>query len=299
MNGCLALQGGILFLARHARSVEIRAYDLDGARIGEGFRFTGANGARARADGLAVDRDMRLRVADSVARAVRTFTVFGQELDPLAASGADDTAGNVGEPAAVAVDGIEGDQRVLVGSRGVRRHAVQCFDRALNLLYSLRSRGDAAEPFKDVVRVAIDGRFQLVCEAGTGLVQVFREGEFHFALKPPRPRGATHDPIPTAARRLSDGRFVVATSSPAAGGVHLLAATGRLIHTIAYPGERAAAVFEPTDIALLEGANDRRTRVAVVDSDGDRVQVYNLEGVCYGSFLDLPRAEGRLAEEST
>lgn len=299
MNGCLALQGGILWLARHARSVEIRAYDLDGARVGEGFGFSGANGGRARADGLAVDRDMRLRVADSKAAAVRTFTVFGVELDPLAASGPDDTAGNVGEPATVAVEGVESDLRILVGSRGVRRHGVQCFDRGGNRLYSLRSRGDAAEPFEDVVRVAIDGRFQLVCEAGTGLVLVFRDGEFHFALKPPRARGVVHHPIPTAARRLSDGRFVVATSSPAGGGVHLLEATGRPIHTIAYPGERASEVFEPTDIALDEGPSDRRTRVAIVDSDGDRVQVFNLEGVCFGSFTDLPRAEGRIAEEST
>jgi hypothetical protein len=297
VNGCLALQGGILYLARHAVSVEVRAYDLDGARIGEGFRFTGANGARARADGIAVDRDMRIRVADSVARAVRTFTVFGVELDALVARTEHAEDGERFEPVTVAVAGVERDQRLLVGSRGTLRHAVMCFDGRANLLDVLRSRGDPLQPFQDVARVAIDGRFQLVCEKGARLVQVFRDGAFHFALKPPRPRGASWDPVPTAARRLSDGRFVVATAQP--GGVHLFEPSGRLIHTIAYPGERASEVSDPTDVAVDEGASDRRTRVAVVDSDGDRVQVYNLEGVCYGSFADLPRATGRVAEEST
>ncbi len=299
MNGCLARQGGVLILARHARTVEIRTYDLDGARLGDGFRFAGLHGDRARADGIAVDRDMRLFVADSASRAVRLFTVFGREHGPIVATSTEDAPGNVGEPSCVAVDGLEGDLRILVGSQGARRHAVQLFDRAGAHLASLRSRGDVHETFRDVVRVALDGRFQLVCEAGAGLVQVFREGEFHFALRPPRPRGARADAIPTAARRLSDGRIVVATGGASTGAVHLFEPTGRVIHTIAYPGERASEVFEPTDIVIDEGASDRRTRVAVVDCDGDRVQVFNLEGVCFGSFADLPRAEGPRAEEST
>ncbi|MDZ4773366.1 MAG: hypothetical protein SGI72_09570 [Planctomycetota bacterium] len=299
MNGSLALSGGILTLARHARSVEIRTYDLDGGRIGAGFSFAGLAGGRARADGIAVDRDMKLRVADSASLALRTFSVFGVELDSLTAAGAEDRAGNIGEPVACAVDGIENDLRVLVGSRGIRRHAVQAFDRAGNHVRTLRSRGDANEAFREVVRVAIDGRFQTVCDAGTGLIQVFRDGEFHFALKAPRPRGARVDATLTAARRLSDGRFVVATAGVEGSGVHLIEATGRLIHSIALAGERTSEVFEPSDIALDESTADRRSRIAVVDCDGDRVQVYNLEGVCYGSFADLPRAEDPVAEEST
>ena len=28
-----------------------------------------------------------------------------------------------------------------------------------------------------------------------------------------------------------------------------------------------------------------------MDSDGDRVQVFTLEGQCYGAFSDLPRSD--------
>ena len=298
MNGSLALCGGILHLARHARTAEIRTYDLDGGRIGEGFRFAGRDGGQASADGIAVDVDMRIWVADRASNAVRRFTVFGAELEPFCADGQADSAGQVCAPCSVAVTGVEGETRVLVGSRGTRRHAAQMFDREGRWLNSLRPRGDPALCFEDVVRVTLDGRLALVCEKGTGLVQVFRDGEFHCALRPPRARTARADPVPRAARALTDGRFVVATGGEGTGGVHLLDRNGRLIHTIAYPGEGAAEVFEPSDIAIDESDADRRTRVAVVDSDGDRVQVFTLEGVCYGSFSDLPRAEGLRAEGS-
>ncbi|MBL8857994.1 MAG: hypothetical protein JNL28_05795 [Planctomycetes bacterium] len=298
MNGSLALCGGILHLARHARTAEIRTYDLDGGRIGEGFRFAGCDGGAASADGIAVDVDMRIWVADRTSKALRRFTVFGAELEPWRAASSEDLPGHTGEPASVAVVGVEGDARVLVGTRGARRHAVQWFDRDGRRLASLRSRGDPQAAFDDVVRVALDGRFALVCEQGSGLVQVFRDGESHCALRPPRARHARRDSIPRAAHALSDGRFVVATGGEENSGVHLLDRNGRVRHTICHPGQGAAEVFEPCDIAIDEGDSDRRTRVAVVDSDGDRVQVFTLEGVCYGSFSDLPRADGLLFEEA-
>lgn len=290
MNGSLALRNGVLHVARHARSVEVRLYDMDGARIGEGQRFAGRGGGRASADGIAVDADMRLWVADRASQAVRVFTVFGAELEGFREDSAAESDRAPADPCSVAVSGVEGETCIFVASRGPRRHACQAYDRAGNLVASLRPLGDPEGEFRDLVRVSVGGRFVLACDAGSGLVQVFRDNEFHFALRPPRPRGARSDPVPRAALALADGRFLVATGGEGTSAVHIFDANARLSSTIAAAGESAGAVFEPTDMALHESTSDRRSRVAVIDCDGDRVQVFTLAGVCYGSFADLPRA---------
>jgi hypothetical protein len=302
MLGSLAQHHGVLYVARHARNAEVRTYDFDGARIGEGFFFGGQGGGRASADGIAVDADHRIWVADSASRAVRVFTVFGAELAgfgevPGHAQFRDhagpelDAMGTLGEPRAVAVDGVEDELRVLVGSGGLRRHALQIFDRSGAPRKSLRPRGDPDMRFQDVARVALRGRFAYACERGTSAVQVFRDDEFHFMFKVPRPRGVQTDPEPRAVHALSDGRVLVATSGAGASAVHVFEPSGRWIRALIAEGETSGSVFEPTDIAVDEGASDRRTRIAVIDLDGDRVQVFTLEGVCYGSIADLPRAD--------
>jgi len=35
----------------------------------------------------------------------------------------------------------------------------------------------------------------------------------------------------------------------------------------------------------VPGEDDRHTRVVLLDHGGSRVQVFNLEGTCYGSFV--------------
>lgn len=290
MNGSLALRGGILHVARHARTAEIRLYDFDGGRIAPGFDFAGENGGRASADGIAVDADMRVWVADRASAAVRSFTVFGTELARLPAHARIAGVAAIADPCSVAISGVEGDTRIWVASRGVRRHACVQFDRAGNLVHALRSMGDPETQFRDVVRLSVSGRFALACESGSGLVQMFRDGEFHFALRVPRPRGARADPLPRAALALSDGRCVVATGGEGTGAVHVFDANGRLVSTLAVEGRDTGSVFEPTDLALVESSSDRRSRLAVIDCDGDRVQVFTLEGVCYGAFEDFDPA---------
>jgi len=289
MNGSLAFRNGVLHVARHARSGEIRTYDMDGGRIGEGFFFSGLDGGAASADGLAVDADMRIWVADSTSRALRTFTVFGGELSawrgPLSAF-----ENALIQPVSVAIQGVEDETRILVASRGERRGALQLFDREARALQTMRSRGDPQVPFGDIVRVSMRGRFVYACERTSGLVQVFRDGEFHWAFHPPRARHATEPAEPRAVQVLSDGRMLVATGGETNSAVHLLDANASFVRTIATAGEESGTVFEPTDIALDEGDGDKRSRVAVIDQDGDRVQVFTLAGVCYGSFADLPRA---------
>lgn len=299
MNGALALQGDVVCVARETRGIEVATYDLDGARLGAGFTLHALGGGRARVGGIALDRDLRLYAADPAARAVRIVTLFGTEQAPLASRTAADVAGDVGEARAVSVHGVEDELRVLVGSRGDRRHGAQVFDRSGRHLASLRSRGDAEEPFPDVVHVSHDERFALVCDARTGLVQVFRDLQFHFGFRAPRPRGGREDVVPKAARRLSDGRFVVLVEGESASAVQLVSPNGVLMHTIAGPGSRPGEVQAPCDLVVREGANDRCTRVIALDQDGSRVQVLNLEGVCFGAFPDLSGADDPLALEST
>jgi hypothetical protein len=295
LNGCLALRNGVLHVARHARSAEIRTYDMDGGRIGEGFTFAGLDGGPASARGIAVDADMRIWVADGASRAVRTFTVFGGEISAWRSRSEDDVvAGALAQPVSVAITGVEDETRILIASRGERVHALQLFDRDGRALQTFRSRGEAQAPFRDLARVSMSGRLTFACERKSGLVQVFRDGEFHWALVPPR--GRTEGPVePRAVQALSDGRILLATGGSGEegephGALHLLDANGGLLKTLAHAGEDTGHVSEPTDLALDESESDRRTRVAVVDLDGDRVQVFTLEGVCYGSFADLPRA---------
>jgi hypothetical protein len=294
VNGSLALRNGVLHVARHARSGEIRTYDMDGGRIGEGFTFAGLDGGPASAPGIAVDADMRIWVADGASRTVRTFTVFGGELQSWRARADSERgleeAGALAQPVSVATQGVEDDTRILVASRGERQKALQVFDRQGSLLQTLRARGELHAPFRDLVRVALSGRLVFACERQTGLVQVFRDGEFHWALVPPRARGARDPAEPRAVQALSDGRLLLLTGGEGNSAVHLLDRNGGLLRTVAQPGEETGRVSEPTDLVLDEGASDRRSRVAVIDLDGDRVQVFTLEGVCYGSFADLPRA---------
>jgi hypothetical protein len=287
MNGSLAFGSGVLHVARHARSAEIRTYDMDGGRIGEGFSFAGLDGNAASADGIAVDADMRIWVADGSSRAVRTFTVFGGELASWKAA---DDSGALAWPATLAIQGVEDETRILVAARGERPGALQLFDRHGAVLRTLRSRGDPQMLFHDLVRVSMHERLVFACERGSALVQVFRDGEFHWAFHLPRARGARRTSEPRCVRALADGRLVVATGGEGNSAVHLLDANANLERTLAAEGTETGQVFEPTDLAIDEGESDRRSRVAVIDHDGDRVQVFTLEGVCYGSFADLPRA---------
>lgn len=298
MNGSLALSNGVLHLGRHARAGEVRTYDLDGARIGEGFRFGGRDGGAASVDGLAVDADLRILVADRVACAVRSFSVFGVELEcaiGVASSSRvprgsdDDAAGRLGQPASVSVSGVELETRVVVASRGRRRHALQVFDASGAWIESLRPRGDPQGSFGDLVRVAQQGNRIVACERAAGLIQVFRGHEFHYALRVPTARAGVEVEL-RAAAPLADGRMVVAVGGEGTSAVMVIDANGRRLSTIAASGVDAGAVNEPTDVVVAEGDADRRTRVFVVDSDGDRVQVFTLTGVCYGSFADLPRS---------
>lgn len=291
MHGSLAYSDGVLWVGRHARTAHVAAYDLDGHRLGPAFTFAGADGSRATVHGLCVDSDRTLWIADAAAARVRSFSVFGVEGVSLGDGETDgrpdraDRAGHVGEAVAVAAAGEDDERRIWVASRGRRRFAVQSFTADGRYQSDLRPHGDPNAVFEDVRDVARRGRFTYVCEGRGGRVQVFRDGEFHFAFGRDV-RGL----VPAAVEPLEDGRVIVAGAGPRSG-LYLFDEGGRILSELATHGERTGCVFEPDSVRAELDADDARRRVCVMDSDGDRVQVFTLEGRCYGAFSDLPRSD--------
>jgi len=123
-----------------------------------------------------------------------------------------------------------------------------------------------------------------VCERGGGRVQVFRDDEFHFAFQLPPAGGAKFEPV--AAALLRDGRAVIATSGEASS-LLLVDRSGRLLRVIAEAGSESGCLVHPADVVVAEEQEDHDTRVLVIDQDGDRVQVFTLEGRCFGAFAAL------------
>jgi hypothetical protein len=149
---------------------------------------------------------------------------------------------------------------------------------------SLRSLGDADGTFQDVVRLAFHERYLWVCERRARRVQVFRDGEFHYAFRVPLARGGFAEPAGLAS--LEDGRVAIAIAGETSG-VLLTDRAGQLLEVLAESGEESGKVLDPSAIVLERGTSDRRARVAVLDRGGDRIQLFNLEGRCYGSFAEL------------
>ncbi len=287
MHASLTLQRGLAFVGRHARTAEVRTYDLDGRPQPAGFAFRDPRLGRSAAAGLAVDEDGRVWVADTPASRVRVFTLFGQEVGglgiererPAEAFDERDAPGMVRAPTAVLVRGDADGLALVVGCAGVRRHAVQVFDEELRLVRSLRPLGDPHARFEDVRRLAARGRLLYVLEEAAERVQVFRDLEFHFAF-----RLEVRGTRPVALSALRDGRLIVAGAGEAPG-LYLCDGDGRVRRTLAAGGSEEGCVRDVEDLAVLEADRDRDARLFALDRDGERVQVFTLEGRCHGAFL--------------
>jgi hypothetical protein len=290
MHGSLCLKNGVLYVGRHAATAHVQPYDLDGHALQGGFSFRGENG-RAAVSAIDIDEDHRLWIADGAGERVRVFNVFGQEqaapraLAAFAERDRERLAGLVD----VSAVGVEDDTRLLLAAGGRRRHALWLVHLASGRAHSLRPEGDPRGRFDGVRRAAVHGRMVYACEAGAGRVQVFRDGEFHFLFRAPVPARRVRF-RPHAVAPLADGRLVIAQGGADASALLVVDRGGRHLRTLAEHGEATGQVFEPTDVAIEESESDHRTRVAVIDCDGDRVQVFTLDGVCFGAFPDMPRA---------
>ena len=289
MHGSLALHRGLLFVGRHARTAEVRAYDLDGRLELEGFSFRDERTGRSTASGLDLDDEGRIWIADTPASRLRGFSVFGKEVAGLGISDSraledfdeEDRAGLVRSPVDVCAQGDSDGLQLVVAGGGVRRHGVQVFDENARLLVSLRPMGNPRERFHDITRIARRGRLLFVVERGAGRIQVFRDFDFHFSI-----RLEEEQAVPVAIEPLEDGRVVVGCTGERSG-IYVCDVSGRILQAVAAVGDEEGAVTELQDLVVLEAGRDRETRILALDLDGERVQVFTLEGRCYGAFQEL------------
>jgi hypothetical protein len=279
----------VLYVGRHAKTASVHSYDLDGRPLEEHLSFRDAARGGSSLNGLDLDGDRRIWVADGAAAKLRAFTLFGRQILELGDEAEEraDRVGGLGRPVDLLCSGSMEDFCVTVASSGTRRHAVQEHHLEQGRSRSLRPMGEPEGRFRQVVRLARFERELFVVEARARRVQVFRDGEFHYAFRIPDPQGGWVEPAAVAP--LDDGRLVLAVRGDTSG-LLLVDRAGKLLQVLADGGSRPGDVFEPSDVVVEQGSADHRRRCAVIDWEGDRVQVFNLEGRCYGSIAGLPRS---------
>ncbi len=292
MHGSLALKNGVLYVGNHAKTARVDVFDLDGHSLEGGFLFRDERSGQSAATSLAVDDDHRVWVADDLAGRVRAFTLFGR---PVADVGDDDLEepraggdrrGTLGRPRGLAVRGSDDDLLVAIASGGRRRHALQWLHPSSARVRSLRPEGNPRGRFHDLAGIAWRGEDLLACEAGAERVQVFRGGHFHFHFQIPTAGGVPF--LPAGAALLDDGRAILACAAERASALLLVDRAGRLLRVVAEGGSAPGQVDEPADVVVHEEGEERRTRVVAIDREGERVQVFTLDGRCYGAFGPSP-----------
>ena len=300
MSGSLRLKNHVLYVGLHALTAEVASFDLNGRPLETRFRFRDEVVGRSSIDGIDIDDDRRVWVADAAARCIRCFTLFGQEIASVGGGDANrDARGQLGAPVDLRVTGTDDETIVLVASAGERRHALQALHIATGRGQSIAPLGNPEGRFQRIRGIDVRGGVIAVCEAGAARVQIF-DGHFggrvafRFAFAIEESLGH-----PEAVALVGDGRVVLATRAhdvgPAgnrtrpSGGIHLFDAAGRYERLIAGP----EMVDGPLDLALEPGPNDRRTLLAVLDEEGARVQILTLDGRDFGSFVDFGPARAR------
>ena len=286
-HGSLSLRGGVLWVARHVRRAHVQPFDLDGRALGPGFSFAGAGDAALALGGIEVDSDRQVWTVDGRAGAVRAFSVFGRESARFAGAPSehDDSRGVLTGASDLALHESDEALELLVARGGVRRHALALLRSDGRLVDSLRPLGDPLERFGDIARVVQHGSWTYVCERAARRVQVFRDFEFHFSFR--IEPGAGERPEPVALAALPDGRLLIALAGSRSALV-LTDGVGRVRATLAAMGDGHGELRHVGDIAVEAGADERGSRVAVIDRDAERLQVFDLAGRALGEFPSLP-----------
>lgn len=286
-HGSLSLRGGALHVARHVRRAHVQPFDLDGRALGPGFAFAGRDGAALALGGIDVDSDRQVWAVDGAAGAVRAFSLFGREGASFAGAPGerDDARGVLVGATDIALHETDDALSLVVACGGVRRHGLALLRSDGRLVDSLRPLGDPLERFAGIVRVVQQGRWTYVCERSAARVQVFRDFEFHYSFRIELRAGERAEPVALAA--LPDGRLVLALAGSRSALV-LTDAVGRVQALLAAAGEGHGELRDVGDVAVEAGATDREARVAVFDSDAERLQVFTLAGRCLGEFPSLP-----------
>jgi hypothetical protein len=300
-----------LWIAHGVSSTHLAPFDLDCKRIGPGFRLRGSDGGGTDVRGIAIDADHRVWVADAASGSLRAFTMGGAQIGEILSSGdpASDSPAAYGDPAGIAAQGVESDARLLLSRGGAKRHALLLVDPTRGTTLSLRPDGNPRGIFSRLGGVALAGRRVYACEAGRRVVQVFRDGDFHYQFPIPDPTHGISPREPCAVAALTDGRSLVACNGAECGAVFIFdpggGCTGLLASGEAGDSAEGGRFEDISGVAIAEGATDRSSLAFVLDRDGDRVQTFNLDGRCLGAFHNLqataetPRHEPRRVSQST
>lgn len=283
MHGSLALAQGVVYVGRCARSAILRTFDLDGHPLEGGFEFVDEEHGRSTAAGLAVDTDHRVWVADSAAGKVRAFTLFGRPIVSVP-SEEGDKQGGLGRPVDLAATGCDDGFRLAVASGGRRRHALQVFDPKTGAVLSLRPEAGPRGQFQDLRGITWHGADLYVSEAGSGAVHVYRDGALHWSVHLPVAGARRFQP--TGCAVLSDGSMLITCGDEDASALIWCHPGGRVRRILAESGTDEGQLDEPLDVVVEEHA-DGGPRAVVIDRVGERVQVFTLEGRCYGAFPTL------------
>lgn len=287
MQGSLALSLGLLLVGDHAKTARVRVFDLGGRELDLGFSYRDPVVGRSMVAGLAVDGDRTILAADTPADRVRRFSFFGREVGGIGIGVTEGARsepvlpGLVMQPVDVEVRGDRDQGWVAIACGGERRHALQLFEPDLSFRASCAALGDPGRSFRGLCRLASEGELLHAAEALGRCVQVFRSGAFLFAFHLTDALGERFEPSALAA--LGDGRLVVGCRAPRSA-LFLVDGAGRPLRRLAGEGEEEGAVHDPTDAVVEPGADDRHTRLFVIDRDGLRVQVFTLEGRCLGAI---------------
>ncbi|TAJ10733.1 MAG: hypothetical protein EPO68_14935 [Planctomycetota bacterium] len=279
MSGSLAARGRTLYVAWPGCPARWRAFEVSGRALTPWMALEAGAAGRAGCAGLDVDADHRLWIADPEHALVRCVNLFGAQLAALRAwpSAPRDGLGTLSEPLGLACAGDGDPLRLWLAQGGVRRAAVQLLDESGRARARLRSLGDPREPFRGARRVRAAGRYVWVLEALARRVQVFRDGEFHFAFQV-RERGAVAGLASVAV--FDDGSGVACTAGDAA---RLL----RIGRSGNVRGVLCEDVEAPSDVALLDGFDPHGARIALLDRDGLRVRAFEAAGRCVGAIDEL------------
>lgn len=316
-TGALALHEGVLFVGRYTSGGEVLVFDLDGRQLEAGFHLPPMQGASGVAlAGLAVDSDRKLWMADVQSGRVRCANLFGREgADFAPAPGKLEapmsvllSASSAAAPIGIALAETSKWTGVFVATSGKSVGAVGLYLANGHRLLVLRSLGNPKAPFDRISGLTSFRNILWVVEAGARRIQVFRDGEFHFCFDGGRLSDRALEPegIPRALAPVGDGRVVVVVEESTEGcasantGLFLVSERGKPLCQLAATGTEEGRISHPVDVVVeeirpwpheSEAEVDRRRRILVLDRDGDRIQVFNMAGRCYGAFPEFEECQ--------
>ena len=267
MTGGVAVRANLLCVTWSAARGHVFLFDLEAKQ--RVSAWTVPAGARGYSDaaGVAMDEHFHLFVADPHNDRVCHFSVFGRHLADLGLPApevgdvARDRPGVLDRPHAVALVG----DTVLVGAGDQsRRHGLQRFTRAGEVLRPLWSGGDVEATFGAPRSVWADAEGVLVADTLHGRIQRFRADGTFVSHTPCAPAGALARPI--AVQRLPGGTMLVADCGDEAG-IRALQPDGTRLPLAA---DVHAHCEDPVAFGL-----DGQGRLYVLDRGGERVQRFH------------------------